>query len=172
MRDGFFILFVALAFWLLWRLINRLSQGMALGDTSGIDRSAAVGASLKEVRLARYEHVRCEVARYRDLIWKIAAYAWAMYYGISLIHKAEGLPSPFYAVALLLTAVAVSVFYVHCEVMIEQNRRRIIALEEVLRLDMPFRHRDTNAHPLALIGSFIVFGVAIWMPFRVLVSLR
>ena len=155
---------IAAGFWTLWCLIDYLCGGMVVGGPPGLGNPSE---DVQAARLVRYEHVNSEVTRYRDLVWKIAGYAWAIYFAIYTLRK-DGACKLSSNVLLLLAAFSASVYYTYCEVLIEQNRKRRMVLEEAMKLDETFRHRETGGHLLALVVSFIMFGAVIWFPVFVL----
>lgn len=134
----------------------------------------------RAIHEARYSHLNAEITRYRDLVWKVTAFAWAIYY--ALIRFAEGfmiqtnsapqqtklqLPVEWFLIFLIITAFFATIFHEFCEIMAVRNQERRRNLETVMGLiDPNWAHQATLEHPrrLGFIFSVVVFGLLIWAP--------
>lgn len=134
----------------------------------------------RDIHEARYNHLNAEITRYRDLVWKITAFSWAIYY--ALIRFAEGftipvvssqnlpkfsLPIGWFLIFCMAIAFIASIFHAFCEIMAVRNQERRRSLETAMGLiDPNWAHQATLEHPgrMGFRFSVIVFGLLIWTP--------
>lgn len=149
----------------------------SIWDWEGVQdeqREPLIWNDRRDVHLERYAHLNSEITRYRDLTWKIAGFAWAIYYALIKFYEHEpseigikiAIPDQWFTALLFIAAYASTVFYLFCEISTEQNRNRRISLEAKLGLDPEWTHRARKGIRNVIVQGFcfFVFGFAIWVP--------
>ena len=145
-------------------------------------------AENRDIHIARYDHLNAEIARYRDLVWKIVAFVWTIYYALlqflekgttAADAKASSvlvpLPKEWFFFLLFLAAIFATIFHLFCEIMVVRNQTRRRALEGVLGLiDPQWAHQENQENPwrLGFLFSIFVFGALTWVPPIVMLLLK
>lgn len=169
-----------------WDFINDETNNQTRENREA--NSPAVLAENRDVHIARYNHLNAENARYRNLVWKIVAFVWAIYYALlQFLEKKTTstcveantvlapLPKEWFFVFLFSAAIFATIFHLFCETMVVRNQRSRRALEEVLGLiDDRWAHQEGQEDPRrpGFLFSVFVFGCLTWCPAVVMLILR
>ncbi|GEM_PF-5922853 len=157
-----------------WRLVDEQTFSPTTTNPSSINEGQ------RDIHEARYNHLNTEITRYRDLVWKVTAFAWAIYY--ALMQFAEGLtiqtvsnsdlpklllPVGWLLIFCIIIALFATIFHAFCEIMAVRNQDRRRSLETAMGLlDPNWAHQETLEQPgrIGFRFSVIVFGILIWAP--------
>ncbi|MDO8729909.1 MAG: hypothetical protein Q7J69_01795 [Candidatus Omnitrophota bacterium] len=135
-----------------------------------------------KVHLEKFKHLHVELIRYRDLIWKVTGFSWAMYYAmIYLITTQFGdsnsngqlqvyFPRKVFFILMFIIAALASYFYLFLEAARLEREERYQYLGRALELAAAWReHSSRDSHKqIRLFLSILVFGGIIWTPVIVL----
>ncbi|GEM_PF-4459337 len=137
----------------------------------------------RDIHVARYNHLNDEITRYRDLVWKIVAFSWAIYgatiwffylVGIKVLNDSSRFSIIFFFL-IISTAALTTLCHYRCERMVEENQERRRNLENFLGLSDKRWAHDKNRERctrINFLGSFIIFFALTWMPPLIMISVK
>lgn len=160
-------------YWCAWRFVDEK-------NFIPITEPGTINEWQRGIHEARYNHLNAEITRYRDLVWKITAFAWAIYFALTQFAESLTIPTVrnsnlpklllpvgWFLIFCVVTAFFATIFHAFCEIMAVRNQERRRSLETAMGLiDPNWAHQATLEHPgrMGFRFSVIVFGILIWAP--------